>query len=253
MSIDFKIFAVCDHKVSREVVQIDSDRRTLRIPRLTSSSTDIQVYINGTLVNKNSSVSGYTVETDEFGINDLKKKIVFANKKKSLDDFFEVSYPVLSSVCPKCLGLKILNDESYNSLGLINTVSNEEKILQEVKKGLLTTLGGNPFHSWWGTKLNQVIGSKVANADSLRAFMIQEVSVFLDKYLDIQTQQSQYQGVTDRESFYQLLLVDVESDPDDPTIWTLSVIFQNRTGADMVFEKKFEAPSEVTSGRAITV
>lgn len=246
MSIDFKIFSICDHFIAKEVIQIDSDLKTIRIPRVTSSS-NVSLYINGFLTNSDSLVNEFTLEEDETSYKLQKKKIVFKNKRKAHDDFFEVSYPVISTLCPKCTGLRVLNDESYNNLGLITTVSNEEKLLQEVKKGLLTKLGSNPFHTWWGTKISQLIGTKVHNVDAIRAIIIQEVSIFLEKYLDIQTHQSQYQSVTDREAFYQTLLVDVEPNPEDPTIWTISVIFQNRTGNDMVFEKKFEAPSNLTS------
>lgn len=252
MSIDFKIFAVCDHRIRREYLKIDPDLKTIRIPRLVSSISNIELFINGFLVSPTSQVNGFSIESDEFGVSDQKKKIIFKNKRKSKDDFFEVSYSVMPELCPKCTGSKLVNDESYNSLGVVNTVSNEEKLLQEVKKGLLTKLGSNAFHSWWGTKISQAVGSKVVNADSLRAYMIQEVTIFLDKYLDIQVQQSQYQSVTDREAYYQTLLIDAEPDPEDVTVWTLTVIFQNRTGNDMLFEKKFDSPLPVDSRRAIT-
>lgn len=243
MSIDFKIFAVCDHRIHREFISIDSDNKTIRIPRVTSSSNNIFLYVNGNLVNKDHQVYKYTIQTDENSFEYKKLKIVFENSIKFFDNFYEISYSVLSNLCPKCTGQKILNDFSYNSLGKINTVQNEEKLLQEVKKGLLTELGSNPFHSWIGTRINSLLGSKIFSIDSLRANLIQEVSNYLERYLDVQFQQARFQEVTDREAFGQIITVEAELDPIEPTLLTLTVIFQNRTGADLAFEKKVEIPA----------
>jgi hypothetical protein len=242
MSIDLKIFSVCDHRINKEIVQINSDYKTIKIPRILASS-EVSMYINDNKVDSKSLINGYSLEVDEIVGNFKRYKIVFNKKRKALDDFYEISYSVLSNLCPKCTGLKLNNDISYNNLGLVNIVQNEEKLLQEVKKGLLTLIGSNPFHIWYGTNINKLIGSKIFNIDTLRAYLIQEVNLFLDKYLDIQIKQGQYQAVSDRESYYQTLLVDLVPDEIDPTYWTLNIIFQNRTGADLAFEKRVEVPS----------
>lgn len=242
MSIDLKIFSICDHRIYKELVQISLDYKTIKLPRILASK-NIELYINDSKVSQDSTVNGYSLEIDELVGNFKRYKLVFKKPRKSVDDFYEVSYSVLSNLCPKCTGQKINNDISYNNLGLVNTVQNEEKLLQEVKKGLLTTIGSNPFHIWYGTNINKLIGSKIYNVDSLRAYLVQEVNVLLEKYLDIQIKQGQYQVVTDRESYYQTLLVDLVPDENEPTYWTLNVIFQNRTGADLAFEKRVEVPS----------
>ncbi|MDB4330348.1 hypothetical protein N9948_01360 [bacterium] len=243
MSLDIKIFSVCDHKINEEEVQVSSDLRTIPIPRVTSSS-EIRLFINGFEVEQDSPRDGWSIQGDDLSFNYQKSKIILNKKRKSTNDFFLISYSVLPDLCPKCISLRVHNDESYTNLGLISFVQNEEKLIQEVKKGLLTELSSNPFHTWIGTEIHKLIGTKVYNADTVRANLVQEVSVYLDKYLDVQTQQTQYQSVTDREAFFQTLLIDADFDPEDPTIWTLTVIFQNRTGADMVFEKKLELPSQ---------
>jgi len=243
MAIDMKIFSVCDHRIYRELVQIDSDLKTLKIPRILASTASVEVFINDEKVKIESPLNGYSLELDGVVGNFKRYKLVFKKRRKALDDLYEISYSVLSNLCPKCSGLRVHNDLSYNTLGLVNTVQNEEKLMQEVKKGLLTVIESNPFHIWYGTNINKIIGSKVFNVDTLRSYLIQEVNVFLEKYLDIQIKQGQYQVVTDRESYYQTLLVDLVPDEVEPTLWTLNIIFQNRTGADLAFEKKVEIPS----------
>jgi hypothetical protein len=91
--------------------------------------------------------------------------------------------------------------------------------------------------------LADIVGSKAYDIDLLKSQITQEVSRYIEKYIDIQTQQAQYQEVTDRESLYQLLSVEVTPDYNvDISYWTVSVMFQNRTGNTMLYEKKFEIP-----------
>jgi hypothetical protein len=242
MSKDLKLFKICDHRVVEEEVQIDEDRRTIRIPR-TLASQRVNLWINGFEFERDNSLNPWNIEADERSTITKRSKIVFRKKRKSLDDFFQISYFVESRFCPKCFGLRILNDPSYSKLGFAAMVTNEEKLLQEVKKGLTTELGSNAFHEWIGTLIHKLVGTKIFNTDALRSQVVQEVSQYLEKYLDSQTQQARYQEVTDRESFLQTLAIDMVQELEtDPTLWTLTVIFQNRTGADMVFEKTVQIP-----------
>ena len=46
MSKDLKIERICDHQILRELVEINTDMKTINIPRVLSSS-DVEMYING--------------------------------------------------------------------------------------------------------------------------------------------------------------------------------------------------------------
>lgn len=241
MSIDSKLFKICDHKIYEEEVQIDDDLKTIRIPR-TITSQNLLLYINGFLIDKNNPVNAWFLENDERSEFLGKQKIVFLNKRKSLEEIYQISYNVKPDLCPKCFGLKYHDDLSYSTLGKNNLVSNEEKLLQEVRKIINTELGSNPFHTWLGNQIYKLIGAKTANAEFVRATMIQEVNDCLDNYLQIQTQQARYQDITERESFLQNLIIDAQQDEYDPSIWLLTIVFQNRTGNEMLYEKKLEIP-----------
>ena len=63
------------------------------------------------------------------------------------------------------------------------------------------------------------------------------------KYIDIQLQQSNYQEVTSREAFGQILEITVEpQDEVDVSYWIVAVLFNNKTGSDMLYERKVEIP-----------
>ena len=241
MAIDSKLYKVCDHRIFEEEVQIDDDLITIRIPR-TVTSQNVLLYINGFLTDKDNAVSAWFIENDERADFTGKQKIVFRSRRKSSNDFYQISYSVQPDFCPKCFGLRVHDDHSYSTLGKNNLVAHEDKLIQEVRKGVTTELGSNPFHTWIGTQLHKLVGTKVASAEFVRATMIQEVNDYLDKYLQIQTQQAKYQDISDRESFLQNLLIDAQPDEFDPTIWMLTIIFQNRTGNEMIYERKIEIP-----------
>ena len=242
MSIDSKIAKICDHQIFDELVQIQSDLKTIPIPRPVSNVSTISLSINGYLIAKDNSKNSWRVESNTSSIG-TKYKIIFTYPRKSFDDFYEITYSCPGGLCPKCQGLRILNDESYNVLGAIETVGNEDKLLQEVQKGLTTDLGSNPFHNWLGTKLSSLIGSKVYNIGLLKSQILQEVGRFFEKYSDIQIQQGQYQHVYNREAFLQLLSVTVTPQTQiDTSYWTVEVLFQNKTGQTMLYEKNFKIP-----------
>jgi len=242
MSIDSKIDASCDHLIFEEQLEIDADLKTLRIPR-TLASSEVVLYINGFKINKNDPVFGWSIQNDKTALYTKKSMIVLKNRRKAEDDFYMVNYSAVPEFCPKCQGLRVLKDETFTALGKLRTTQNEEKLLQEVKKGLATHLGSNPFHTWIGTQIHTLIGTKIFNVDLIKARIVEEVTRYLEKYVEIQLLQGNYQNVSPREAFGQIISIEVEPQEDiDISYWVLSVIFSNRTGADLLYEKKVNIP-----------
>jgi len=242
MSIDSKIESICDHQINEEQLEIDDDLKTLRIPR-SLGSIDVSLRVNGFDIKPDNEIFGWSIQNDEDAIFTKRSKLVFKKQRKSNDDFYVVTYLAQPQYCPKCQGLRVHYDESYSKLGKVTIVKNEEKLLQEVKKGLATFLGSNPFHLWVGTQIHTLIGTKLYNIDLIKARVVEEVSKYLEKYIDVQLQQGGYQEVTAREAFGQILTIEAEPQDDiDPSYWVLSVIFSNRTGSDLLYERKVEVP-----------
>lgn len=242
MSKDSKFYTTCDHKIIRESVFIKDDYKTIPIPR-TLSSRNMELWINGYKIEQNNVLNSWSVDIDETYTYSTRNKIIFKKKRKSTDDFYEITYFVESRYCPKCRGLRVLNDVSYSTLGLVTSVENEDKLLQEIRKGLTTELGSNPFHEWIGTEIYKLIGGKVFNQGIIRSRIIQEVSSYIERYVEVQNQQSQFQNITARETFYSLITVDASPvNQDDPTYWNIEVTFSNATGDEMLYERKIEIP-----------
>ena len=90
MSIDSKIYKICDHRIFEEEVQIDDDLKTIRIPRTVTSST-LLFYINGFLTDRDNPVSSWAVENDERAVFQGRQKIVFKKNSKSSNDFYQIN------------------------------------------------------------------------------------------------------------------------------------------------------------------
>jgi len=242
MSQDLKIYKICDHRIIKEQVYIDSDYKTIHIPR-NLATKNVDLWVNGYLTPSKNNFHGWILQEDPTIIYAKRYKIIFNKKNKSLDDFYFISYSVPTAYCPKCLGLGVLNDESYDRLGKAYMVQNEDKLMQEVKKGVSTNLGSNPFHVWIGTLIYQLIGSKVYNVDSIKSKIVYEINNYLEQYLDVQIQQYNYQTVTDREAFLKILSIDVAPQiQTDVSYWIVTIIFRNRAGQDYIYEKQLAQP-----------
>jgi hypothetical protein len=238
MSICIKTEAVCDHRILQDQLFLSPDMQTIKIPR-TLSSSDVILRINGFEIAKDNKLFGWYVTEDPDNYLTKTAILVFNDRVKSNDNFYELDYSVVSKFCPKCLGLKNITDMSFNNLGYLNTVMYEEKLLQEIKKGISTTLKSNQFHEWIGTELNTLIGSKMSNVEVIKNRLTQDLIRYLEQYLDTQVQQAYVQDVDPREAYQKLLAIDVVPEYNqDLTIWTVSIVFKNRSGDDFLYEKR---------------
>ena len=128
MSIDSKLENTCDHLIFEEQLEIDSDLKTLRIPR-TLASVKVSLRINGFEIEPDNEKFGWSVQNDETAIYTKRSKIVLKHKRKAQDDFYTVNYAAVPEYCPKCQGLRLLNDEAYTTLGKLRSIKNEDLLL----------------------------------------------------------------------------------------------------------------------------
>ena len=252
MSKDLKFERICDHRITEEQIIIESDQKTLKLARFVSSS-DTKLFVNGFKIEKDDPLNGWTLEIDSEPLYFKRSKIIFKNKRKAIDDFFQVTYSVETKYCPKCRGLKVINDLSFNVYGKNLIVENEDKLLQEIRKGLITQLGSNPFHEWVGTRIHELIGAKAYNVEVIRTRLVQEIVTFIGKYTNLQEQQSFYQEVTDREFFNTVLSINVTPQyASEATYWIVEIIFNNRDESSLLFEKRYALPPTYSEPKLLT-
>jgi len=110
----------------------------------------------------------------------------------------------------------INSDLSLMPDGSIRTVQDTQKLRQDILKIILTQLGSNRFHPWYGCAVSDdVIGSSLPDnilINDIRTSIIQS----LDRLKKLQQQQQTYQKVSLAELINTIGRIDVYRDQVDP-------------------------------------
>lgn len=162
-------------------------------------------------------------------LDERAQKIVFAKPFRSDDDIFELSYFTRAEDCRRCQGLRIEDDIRYDDHGEPIFVRNLDLLVQEVQKIIFTIKGSNIFHTWYGTSILDLVGSKIIGGGSiLESQLVNEIGNALQNYRDIKLQQQQTVPVTDEEFLLRVTQLEVIQDPQDPTIFDIQIGLRSR-------------------------
>lgn len=234
MSFDLNLPTVCDHKVYRELAIMDGDQRSLRLSKPISSSK-LQVYADDNLIPS----SMYDIVVDPLTINvNQPKMIYFKTKWISPSDYFEVNYITLLNFCPKCVGLKVLNDISYDVRGGLKEIRNEYLLLQNVEKFTITEIQSNPFQPFIGTSLTALIGERIFDINFLVSKITQEINTTLEKFKSLQSQYIQSgRPVTDGETLRSVDNITVVQDRNDPEVLRANITITAASGKTVDFQQ----------------
>lgn len=233
MSFDLNITSLCNHLVYRELALIDKDRRTIRLEKPIGATLNLQVYAADNLIPN----TYYEIAQDPVQISMNRDRIVyFYERWKSPSDYFEISYITIPSYCSKCGGGNYLDDVQLNIRGDLLTLRDEQLLMQNVEKFIITSLNSNPFHSFIGTNLTGLIGTRISNVSFLLTQITAEISRTLQKFQDLQ---SQYQltgrAISPGEILATIDDIQVTQDTIDPSIMRANVIVTAQSGETVQF------------------
>lgn len=232
MSFDLNLYTVCNHRIYRELVTLASDRRSLRTAQPIASS-NVEVFASNNKIPS----SDYNLIPDPTKINVQQPRMIYLNYKwDSLEDYFEVNYNTLSNTCPKCVGLKAIDDHSYDVKGNLYTIRNENLLLQNLEKFTVTKIRSNPFHTFIGTGLVQMLGTKFTDSAYLATKITQEISTSLNVLKDLQDQyQFTGRAMTAGESMDSVDNVQVSPDQNDSTILRADITATAKSGKSVSY------------------
>jgi len=226
MSYDVKLQNYCDHKILWARAQLEMDRKTVYLPYPLASATSLRVRINGVVY----PYSTYTIKSIRQAMTLIvTSNIEFNNKIKNFDPIIEFLYVTLSDTCPKCLGVKTVDDLLINGRGDIEVISKEILLLQQLEKIIITKISSNVFHSWYGTNLYSLIGTKISDRQLLYTRIREQISSAIDKLRTVQKQmQASGRKFEPGELFGKLLKIDI-TETDDPTLILVTVTFTSQS------------------------
>lgn len=240
MSYDLNLSTVCNHKIFRELVILERDRRSIRMARPLASASNLKLYASNDLIPK----TMYDIIYDS-NSQTLKqaRMVYFKQKWRSYNDYFEVTYITTKENCSKCMGRTTLDDISYNVRGELYLNRNESLLLQNMEKFTVTEIESNPFHEFIGTSLVSLLGEKVSDPDFLTNKIIQEINQTLNKFSDLQNQYKQAgRTLTDGEQLESIDNVQVLFDEDDPTILRSDITVSAKSGKSVTFSQYLQLP-----------
>ena len=178
-------------------------------------------------------VPGWTLVTDP--LNSLtvppSRLIYFDQPLRSIGDFVELNYTTIRNECRRCGGTGIENDWRYGRTGEVYQVVDSDLLLQEIQKIFWTIIKSNPFHSWYGTHLMELVGKKLAAGNVVQNMLVQDIYTAFQRWQTIKNQQQQKLGqyVSDAEYPFRLLNVEVQQSTQDPTVIFINMTIQNRS------------------------
>lgn len=155
----------------------------------------------------------------------------------------KVSYSTTVAQCRRCRGSYVENDYRFTVGGDAILIQNEDLLYQAALKILLTDLGSNPFHRWYGTNIKSRIGAKAVGG--VATLISEDVRKALSHLQRMQVQQARYQHVTNRERLYAVLNVQVSPHQQDPTTFLVDVVVQNASGEPVQLNIVFTVPEVV--------
>lgn len=234
MSYDIKLQNFCDHKILWARAQLEPDRKTVYLPYPLASSASLIVRINGV----ESPVTSYAIKTERQSLSlVLISHIEFFSKIKHYNPIIELFYVTFSDTCPKCINVKTVDDFSFSGSGDYETISKELLLLQQIEKIIVTKLSSNFFHSWYGTDLHSLIGTKITDRVLLDTRIREQISNAIDKLRNVQDQmQASGRKFDSGELFGKLLAIDIE-DTEDPSMFLVTVSFTSKSGSPMEYSQ----------------
>lgn len=119
--------------------------------------------------------------------------------------------------------LKLENGDLKIQNGDLQLVQNNEKLIQDALKILLTPLGGNKAHPWYGCNIGQALIGGVFDKEFTMDVATQQVVAAMENLQILQKSQSKTQVITAAETIAAIKDVYINSNPKDQTVIELKV------------------------------
>jgi len=155
----------------------------------------------------------------------------------------KMTYQTYPQTCLRCRGTLVENDIRFDESGDALYVEDENLLYQNSLKIILTDLGSNLYHTWYGSNIRRRIGSKATS--TVAAMISEDVRNALQNLQATQLEQSNYQTVTFKERLYQVQSVETFQSEEDPTMYIVDVVVRNASNEPVKITTIFTVPSVI--------
>ena len=105
----------------------------------------------------------------------------------------------------------------------LNIVERNDKIIQDIIKILLTDLGENKFHPYYGSSAGKLDVGSVLDQDFFKTKIEDSVIQAINNLISLQKNRAKFQYITPSETILEVSGVRVNRDTNDPRMWSVFV------------------------------
>jgi phage baseplate assembly protein W len=169
---------------------------------------------------------------------------VLFSKDLSPEGLLDISYTTLKEFCRRCNSTGVENDIRWNDQGEMGILGGTDLLYQNVAKSILTEIGSNPYHSFYGSNALSLIGRKVnsGTAMSLR----ESVNSSLNKLISVQRLQRESQDLSAEEKILGVESITVSQIDNDQTSLLCNVVVRSGAGQPVSVNVIFSVPGSTS-------
>lgn len=129
------------------------------------------------------------------------------------------------------------NDLNINSDGGLQTVFDNNKLLQDILKAILTTKGSNRFFRWYGSSISSRVIGQNLDFSQIEVEIQSSIQETLSNIISLQNAQGKEQYVSAGETIASVRGISVLRNPSDPRLFeiTISVLTRKLTIVEETF------------------
>ncbi len=130
------------------------------------------------------------------------------------------------------------NDITIGTDGSVKIVLDNDKLLQDVLKIILTPQGSNRFYKWYGSALSERIIGTVLSPFTTEVEITRSIEESLNNLMYLQQNQSRFQYVSAPETIAAISSIYSERTEDDPRVYNIyvSVLTKKLTLVETTFQ-----------------
>lgn len=160
------------------------------------------------------------------------------------EGLLEISYTTERRYCRRCSSTGVENDIRFNGFGELQKVQDTDLLYQNIAKTLLTEMGSNPYHEWYGSNAHRLIGQK--NNAALGVSLRLSVQQALDKFQSVQQDLKKVQDISLEERLISVQSVEVSQLNGNATAVLCNVVVKSGANRPVSVNIVFSVPGAIS-------